>query len=445
MFEYSTEALELQLLRKVMTKIDKDFCKRFEEMAENIRHLDATVLERKEHVLEILLKSEEDVLEDKNLIVSLKDAKAKVFEILNDLNQEKKEMGQHEIEIPQFRTIAQKLKDVITLLDLIGEVDSALPLPKNGFMKLIDSLEFENKLDNFLPCLIEKVLSIVLPSIKSKNRYILQLGCNFIQNSKTRIKVISNFEMLIKKLLEVTNGDLENWKEEFEKAAAAYLNSEDKNDPKEDKLINEQIDALITKDGQAYGNVLTVEQTLIHQILKSSASSPLLLFVDPSSALDAVDVITDMAKAEKSRSPHYISADTISFREVCTQIANCKKEQRWLIVDNFHAVVKRDLLEAIPKVSDRFRLFFLTKHELMPRYGFYKMSILTIFGHRHFIQKFRLKNFKKGTCRIKLVGLFRELTPLPSNEPNQIFYESFLVHGSSTQMKISRFYLIKFL
>ena len=72
MFEYSTEALELQLLRKVMTKIDKDFCKRFEEMAENIRHLDATVLERKEHVLEILLKSEEDVLEDKNLIVSLK-------------------------------------------------------------------------------------------------------------------------------------------------------------------------------------------------------------------------------------------------------------------------------------------------------------------------------------------------------------------------------------
>ena len=74
------------------------------------------------------------------------------------------------------------------------------------------------------------------------------------------------------------------------------------------------------------------------------------------------------AKAEKSRSPHYISADTISFREVCTQIANCKKEQRWLIVDNFHAVVKRDLLEAIPKVSDRFRLFFLTKHELMPRF-----------------------------------------------------------------------------
>ena len=44
----------------------------------------------------------------------------------------------------------------------------------------------------------------------------------------------------------------------------------------------------------------------------------------------------------------------------------------------------------------------------------------------------------------KMVGLFRALTPLPSNEPNQIFYESFLVHGSSTQMKIFKSYVVKF-
>merc|ERR1719510_260059 len=142
MFEYSCEALELQLLRKVLTKIDKTFCKRYDELAENIRHLDATVMERKECVLDILLKSEEDVLDDKSVIVSLKDAKAKVFEILNDLNQEKKEMAQHEEEIPPFRILAQKLRDVIVLLDLLGQTDLSLPLPKNGFMKLIDTLEF---------------------------------------------------------------------------------------------------------------------------------------------------------------------------------------------------------------------------------------------------------------------------------------------------------------
>ena len=36
-----------------------------------------------------------------SVIVSLKDAKAKVFEILNDLNQEKKAMAEIDIEIPR--------------------------------------------------------------------------------------------------------------------------------------------------------------------------------------------------------------------------------------------------------------------------------------------------------------------------------------------------------
>ena len=224
-------------------------------------------MERKECVLDILLKSEEDVLDDKSVIVSLKDAKAKVFEILNDLNQEKKEMAQHEEEIPPFRILAQKLRDVIVLLDLLGQTDLSLPLPKNGFMKLIDTLEFDNKLDRFLPSLIDKVLDIVLPSLKSKNRYILQLGSNYILQSKSRIKVQSNFETLIKTLLDITNSEdrEQNWKEKFQKAAADYANSEDKNDPKEEKLIKEQIDALIIRDGQAYGRVLNIEQTLIQR------------------------------------------------------------------------------------------------------------------------------------------------------------------------------------
>ena len=55
------------------------------------------VAERKDGVLEILLKTEEDVLDDKNLVVALKEAKAKVFEILNDLNLEKKNQKNLEV------------------------------------------------------------------------------------------------------------------------------------------------------------------------------------------------------------------------------------------------------------------------------------------------------------------------------------------------------------
>ena len=53
--------------------------------------------ERKDGVLEILLKTEEDVLDDKGLVVALKEAKAKVFEILNDLNLEKKNLKNLEV------------------------------------------------------------------------------------------------------------------------------------------------------------------------------------------------------------------------------------------------------------------------------------------------------------------------------------------------------------
>ena len=55
------------------------------------------VAERKDGVLEILLKTEEDVLDDKGLVVALKEAKAKVFEILNDLNLEKKNLKNLEV------------------------------------------------------------------------------------------------------------------------------------------------------------------------------------------------------------------------------------------------------------------------------------------------------------------------------------------------------------
>lgn len=53
--------------------------------------------ERKDGVLDILLKTEEDVLDDKNLVVALKDAKAKVFEIINDLNIERKKQKNLEV------------------------------------------------------------------------------------------------------------------------------------------------------------------------------------------------------------------------------------------------------------------------------------------------------------------------------------------------------------
>ena len=65
------------------------------------------VAERKDGVLEILLKTEEDVLDDKGLVVALKEAKAKVFEILNDLNIEKKNQRNLEVSNLLFMYLRQ--------------------------------------------------------------------------------------------------------------------------------------------------------------------------------------------------------------------------------------------------------------------------------------------------------------------------------------------------
>ena len=73
-----------------------------------IHSIPILVAERKDGVLEILLKTEEDVLDDKGLVVALKEAKAKVFEILNDLNIEKKNQRNLEVSNLLFMYSLQK-------------------------------------------------------------------------------------------------------------------------------------------------------------------------------------------------------------------------------------------------------------------------------------------------------------------------------------------------
>jgi hypothetical protein len=49
-FEYSSEALDQKLLRKVMFKVDPDYCCKFESGISRIRELEGIVAERKEKV-----------------------------------------------------------------------------------------------------------------------------------------------------------------------------------------------------------------------------------------------------------------------------------------------------------------------------------------------------------------------------------------------------------
>ena len=54
--------------------------------------------------------------------------------------------------------------------------------------------------------------------------------------------------------------------------------------------------------------------------------------------------------------------------ELNSMISNCKKEKRWLIVDNFHTIYRSDSKLVLPNVTPSFRIFLLTNHIKMKRF-----------------------------------------------------------------------------
>ena len=85
--------------------------------------------------------------------------------------------------------------------------------------------------------------------MQSKNRYVLQIGSNFIMETKTRIETYSHAETLLEKLFQVPR---EAFLLELKKAAEIYFQAANDNDPKEEKEIRRNIDAVIHQGMQHY-------------------------------------------------------------------------------------------------------------------------------------------------------------------------------------------------
>ena len=278
--------------------------------------------ERKDGVLEILLKCEEDILDAKGLVISLKDAKAKVFEILNDLNIEKKNMAQNlEVEVPRYREIAGKMRNFNRILDLLMDSEHASSmLPKTGFIDLIEEIEETSHSPSvFLHKVIGQALKVVIPALSTKNRFVLQLGCNLVMNSPTKIEPFSALENLLSGMFncqDLTPEELEKLKNEYLTTCSSPETGSV--DPKEVVEVKKNIQGLIevmsesasqgeagsrqlstaSDPGQLFSSTLTTEQQLIQQLDEKSQRKPVLVFHDHSDVINASDVIIDIAHKE---------------------------------------------------------------------------------------------------------------------------------------------------
>ena len=92
---------------------------------------------------------------------------------------------------------------------------------KSFFFFFLSENTFVAKEDIFLSHFFQKVLKIILPAILSKNRYVLQMGCNVILAlPPTTVLNTSSFESLMKSLLECKSHDLNRV---IEEALEEYL------------------------------------------------------------------------------------------------------------------------------------------------------------------------------------------------------------------------------
>ena len=170
-------------------------------------------------------------------------------------------------------------------IDLACPHSNASPLPVVAFMKQIQEINYTDNIDYFLPAFVDRVMETVLPSLLSKNRYVLQMGCNVLLQSQTDSTMSNSFELLMKRLFDITHDD-PDWKKLAEKALTEYLNPEvGQVQPLEQETVEAQFEAFLTRSQSDFGKVLSVEQNLVEKMQVMSQDRPLLVYSDTSGAL----------------------------------------------------------------------------------------------------------------------------------------------------------------
>ena len=230
-------------------------------------------------------------------------------------------------------------------------------------MKQIQEITGTSNIEDFLPAFVDQVMEIVLPSLLSKNRYVLQMGCNVLLQSQSDSTMSNIFELLMKRLFDIRHDD-PDWKKAADKALAEYLNPEvGRAQPLEQESVEVEFEAFLSRSHSAFGKVLSVEQSLVDKLRIMSQARPLLVYSDTSGALDVVDILCDMARSSQLPCPKYICSSLLASSEVAALILNCKKERRWLIIDNFN-LITNEVVETMPStVAGGHRLFLIASHD----------------------------------------------------------------------------------
>lgn len=163
-----------------------------------------------------------------------------------------------------------------------------------------------------------------------------------------------------------------------------------RDDSPEEAEVRRNFEAFKSPDliATTFQPVLTMENELINQLEKISQNNVVLVFRDDSNEIGVFELIIEQALHLGYPSPLYMSAESSeipALNQVVSQyqikqmipcfifsnvskILNCRKEKRWLVIDNAHLLSnKLYQLKLPPNISSEFRLFFISDHCYMPK------------------------------------------------------------------------------
>lgn len=336
-FEYIPEALGQHLVRLTLTSTNPLLAQKSAKLIKTTKELAETLAMRKGEVLSILLNSQDSILDDSDLITALKEAKAKVFETMNDLTHEQTALEYMGADLDLTKDCSKRIQEIIRLFTTIHDIDPSFDFLPNYVFEMIQ--HSQATIQDLFNDIIETMRGKFLPSI----------------HAKSSLKV-----MILMELIKLPTMDLEKTVLPFKE----ILN--DQSSARLDQVLEELFGSSPSvNDLRAIcqNQVSSLVTNTISRIESHSQTYPIILLTD-GEGQDGFELLVHLTRRNKLSEPIFIQPPTgITFEELNHLLNQGAKEERWMIFPEAQGLAQYFHRLKFPKLNRLCRYFFLISHQ----------------------------------------------------------------------------------
>ena len=315
-FEYGETALLKRLTELSMLAVGYENAVEYAGHVSNIEQLERSVAERKTDVLAILISAGEEFIDSVDLVASLKEAKAKVFESQNDLVIERKRFALLADAVSAFRACAVRVKCFLDLCDVIKAADPCFEFTPDSVFYIMQNEAFSGDGSQLYVGIADRCLERVILSVLPKHRFKLHVFAALTQ--VLPVEVLGDAVRELRKCV-CLRADL--------RSSVELLLQ------KHDVAVRPNVEAFLRDRSD---RTFKMEVALASEILRLSECKPIILLGNEAS--DKVLTMTDFVrllnrKAGNSRPPEYFCGRGSTVQAINDVIRKVSAKGRWLVLD----------------------------------------------------------------------------------------------------------------